>query len=240
MMRVIVVRHFKTINNAQRRIIGWGDSPPAEDWRDDLIQVSRVFRDQGLRFDRIYSSSLTRARKTARWFADEHPGPVAVQSVPELNEVDYGELSQLPKQWAFDHCPEYKTDPDYVFPGGESFSGMRRRSVGHLLLLERRHSGQTILLVAHAGVIRGLITQLLDLPFAPNLRRKISHRYVGDFSIEGRRCLRYDELGQPSGFVAEGAIEIPYLAPGVDVQPRHFTDAENTAVLSSVAHRSAR
>jgi broad specificity phosphatase PhoE len=228
MMRVIVVRHFKTVNNAQRRIIGWGDSPPAEDWEEDLIKTDSVFRDHGLRFDAIYSSNLTRARKTAQWLADRVQGGVTVQSAPELNEVNYGELSQLPKQWATDQFPEYKTDPDYVFPGGESFAEMRRRSVGYLLSRERAHAQQTILLVAHAGVIRGLVTRLLNLPYAPNLRRKISHRYVGDFTIDRQRCLRYDELGQPSGFIADGAIEIPFsaTATGTESEPRSFALAD--------------
>lgn len=236
MMRAIVVRHFKTVNNLCQRIIGWHDSPPAQDWQDDLLQTEQVFQTAGLHFDHIYSSSLNRARDTALWFANRGHGPVAVRSVPELNEVNYGELSLLSKQWALEHCPQYKTDPDYVFPGGESFAEMRRRSVSFLLSLESRHTGQTILIVAHAGVIRGLITQLLGLPYTPHLKRKISHRYLGDFRIEGQRCLRYDELGQPSGFVLDGVIELPFHPTGRDVASLPPVRADRARGLDVHAH----
>ena len=35
------------------------------------------------------------------------------------------------------------------------------------------------------------------------------------FQFEGNHCLRYDELGQPSGFVDDGIIEIPFINPSV-------------------------
>lgn len=208
-MRLIVIRHYKTLNNLRRRILGWTDSPPTPIWRADLGRIDALLRAKGLRFDAVYSSSLVRARETARWLADQHPG-TPMRECPELNEVDYGELAGLSKDWVQSHWPQYKSDPDYVFPNGESFAAMRERSVNRLLALERQHKGQTLLVVLHAGVIRGLITRLLDLPFAANLRQKISHRYIGDFTILEQRCCRYDELGEPSGFVRDAVIDIPH------------------------------
>ncbi|NEV64091.1 histidine phosphatase family protein [Thiorhodococcus minor] len=207
-MRLIVIRHYKTLNNLRRRILGWTDSPPIPSWRTDLARIDALLRAKGLRFDAVYSSSLARARETARWLAEQRPG-TPMRERPELNEVDYGELASLSKDWAQRHWPQYKSDPDFVFPNGESFAAMRERSVNCLLGLERQHKGQTLLVVLHAGVIRGLITCLLDLPFATNLKQKISHRYIGDFTIREQRCCRYDELGEPSGFVHNGVIDIP-------------------------------
>lgn len=231
MMRLILVRHFKTVNNVDQRIIGWHDSPPALDWQEDLIQVARIFQECGLHFDQIYSSRLERASATAHWFASQ-TDVAAVRSVPELNEVHYGELSLTSKQWAIARCPQYKTDPDYVFPGGESFAEMRRRSADFVLSLEAEHDGQTLLVVAHAGVIRGLITRLLDLSYPPHLKRKISHRYIGDFLIAGQRCLRYDELGQPSGFILDGAIRIPF-------DPSHRTAGTGAMPYPRLLHEAS-
>lgn len=208
MMRVIVSRHFKTLNNVRHRIIGWHDSPPAKDWQDDLIHNAKIMRDSGMRFDRIIASALKRAYETARWYAAriEMHGSGEVLCAPEMNEVNYGDLSLLSKRWVAEHCVQYKTDPDYIFPGGESFQQMRSRSVDFLRSLECDSLGQTLLLVVHAGVIRGLITHFLDLPYAPNLRRKISHRYLGDFRIKDGQCIQYQEFGEPSGFVLEGVL----------------------------------
>lgn len=211
-MRLIIVRHFKTLNNLARRIMGWGDAPPADDWEEDLLDVDRVLSTRGIRFDGIYSSALGRSRETARYFAASR-GRLQVRSSARLNEVNYGDLFQAPKHWVAEHYPEYKTDPDYVFPGGESFRAMQKRSLDYLLSLEARHSADTLLLVLHAGVIRGLVTHFLALPYAPNLRRKVSHRYIGDFTISQSVCVRYDEIGRPSGFVKDGVLAIPW-APG--------------------------
>ena len=210
-MRVIVIRHFRTINNEARLIMGWGDAPRAADWEDDLHVVDKRLRAAGLHFDAFYSSALGRARETARYFARGR-GRTDVQSSPAINEVNYGEFFGRSKQAVEESCPQYKQDPGFVFPGGESFNQMQRRSVELLLSLDARYAGRTLLLVAHAGVIRGLICRFMGLDFSANLRRKVSHQYIGDFTIENGACVRYDELGRPSGFVKDGVLEVPYTA----------------------------
>lgn len=208
-MRVILVRHFKTVNNESRRIMGWGDAPPSKDWEIDLLEVNERIKNRDIRFQAIYSSDLGRARETAQYYAGKH-GCGAVQAAPELNEVNYGELYQRSKQWVAENVPEYKIDPDFVFPSGESFYQMQRRSVDFVLSLQRVHRRDTLLLVAHAGVIRGLVCHFLGLDFAANLKRKVSHRYVGEFVLERDSCFFYDELGRPSGFVKEKVVEVPW------------------------------
>ena len=207
-MRVIVVRHFRTVNNETRQIMGWGDAPPAEDWEDDLRVVDERLRATGLHFDAFYSSALGRAQETARYFADVR-GRTDLHSEPAFNEVNYGDLFGRSKQSVEASCPQYKKDPDFVFPGGESFHQMQRRSVDCLLRLETLHTGENIFLVAHAGVIRGLICHCFGLDLEAHLRCKVSHQYIGDLSIENGVCVRYDELGRPSGFVKDGVIQIP-------------------------------
>jgi broad specificity phosphatase PhoE len=76
---------------------------------------------------------------------------------------------------------------------------MQARSVEFFESLTRNRQGQTILVVVHAGVIRGFVSHFFGLPYADNLKRKISHRYIGDFLFAGYQCVRYDELGKPSG-----------------------------------------
>ena len=63
--------------------------------------------------------------------------------------------------------------------------------------------------MVHAGVIRGLICHYLGLPYAPNLRRRISHRYIGLFEFETEFCRKYDELGTLSSVVKDGIVSIP-------------------------------
>ena len=208
-MRAIVVRHYKTLLNASDRILGWGDAPRVDGWRADVNYVENKLREEFINFDAIYSSGLERARQTAMFYARLHRIHI-VHDSPELKEVNYGSLYGKSKKWVAKHIPEHKKDPDYVYPEGESFSQMQQRSVGFLLSLTESCPGQTFLFVVHAGVIRGLVSHFLGLDYAENLKRKISHRYIGQFEFEGGECKRYDELGQKSGFVRSGAVKLPH------------------------------
>ena len=207
-MRAIITRHYKTLINAADKILGWGDSPRDSSWEDDVRFVDEKLQQQDIQFNAVYSSILERSRQTAMFYARRH-GVKLIYDSPALNEVNYGKLFKKKKKWVAEHYPLHKKDPDFVYPGGESFREMQQRSVSYFSSLASVHSGQTILLVVHAGVIRGLVSHFLGLDYAENLKRKISHRYIGDFLFDEERCVRYDELGRPSGFVKEGIIQVP-------------------------------
>jgi broad specificity phosphatase PhoE len=208
-MRVILTRQYKTRTNEENRILGWGDSPPGSDWRADIEYVDTCFQDHGLHFDKIYSSDLERSRQTAIIHAVRY-GVTPVNSAAELNEINYGKLQKQKKSWVTRRYPRHKNDPDMVYPGGESFRQMQQRSVGFLLSLATKLPRQTVLIVAHAGVIRGVVSHFLGLEFADNLKQKVAFRYIGDFLLQDGDCLRYDELGEASGFVSNGVIELPF------------------------------
>jgi len=201
-MRLLLVRHYKTLINIDDRIMGWGDAPRAQDWEADLLYVDAALRNASVHVDAIYSSALERARSTARYYAKQR-GIHLIQDTPALNEVNYGSLYRKQKKWVARHIPEYKTDPDYVFPGGESFTQMQQRCVAFVTNLQHRHPANTLLLVVHAGVIRGLVCHFLNLKFRFYLKKKVSHRYIGDLSLEQGRCTHYSELGIPSDFVQD-------------------------------------
>ena len=207
-MRIILIRHYKTKTNEDCRILGWGDSPPCKDWKTDFNFVDALLTEQGVDFDAVYSSDLKRSRQTAKLHA-RVLGISTVNSSAELNEVNYGKLQQKRKSWVGDNYPQHKKDPDMVYPGGESFRQMQQRSVGYLSALVKAHPKQSALVVAHAGVIRGLISHFLELEYADNLKRRIPFRYIGDFLFKGKNCLRYKELGKPSGFVRDRVVKIP-------------------------------
>ena len=208
-MRIILIRHYKTQTNEDGRILGWGDSPPCKNWKTDFNFVDALLTEQGVNFDAVYSSDLERSRQTAKLHA-RVLGISTVNSSAELNEVNYGKLQQKRKSSVAAKYPQHKKDPDMVYPGGESFRQMQRRSVRYLSKLAKAHPKQSALVVAHAGVIRGLICHFLELEYADNLERRIPFRYIGDFLFNGKHCVRYKELGRPSGFVRDRVIKIPF------------------------------
>jgi broad specificity phosphatase PhoE len=151
------------------------------------------------------------------WRADvELLGIHLIHDTPALNEVNYGKLYKKKKKWVAEHYPRHKKDPDLVYPKGESFRQMQQRSVSYISSLAKTHPQQTVLVVVHAGVIRGLVSHFLGLNYADNLSHRISHRYIGDFVFDEESCVRYDELGKLSGFVRDGVIETPFSCPVID------------------------
>jgi len=207
-MRAIVVRHYKTTSNESDQILGWGDAPPAEGWQDDLNKVDEILLGSHITIHHIYTSTLPRAINTGKFYADSY-GIKGILSSPALREVNYGKLYNKDKKWVDKNIPEHKKDPDFVYPDGESFTQMQERSVAYMEQLAEKHPDETLLIVVHAGVIRGLISHCLELDYAENLKRRIGHQYIGDFTIEGKDCVRYNELGKPSGFVDDDIIKVP-------------------------------
>ena len=208
-MRAIITRHYKTLINAAEEILGWGDSPRDSGWKADVEYVNAQLKKRGIIFDAVYSSDLERSRQTAMFHA-ECFGIHIINDTAALNEVNYGKLYKKKKKWVAEHYPQYKKDPDFVYPEGESFRQMQQRSVAFLKSIAKKHPQRTVLIVAHAGVIRGFLSHFLGLNYADNLKHKISHRYIGDFLFDGETCVGYDELGKPSGFVRDAIIEIPF------------------------------
>jgi broad specificity phosphatase PhoE len=207
-MRAIVVRHYKTLINESGLIMGWGDAPRVKGWEADLVYVDRILQQRDIQISAVYTSYLERARQTGMFYARKR-GIHLVRDTLALNEINYGRLFRKSKSWVETTIPQHKKDPDFEYPGGESFRQMQARSVEFFESLSDRHQADCILVVVHAGVIRGFVSHFLGLPYAENLKRKITHRYIGDFLFEGDHCVRYDELGKPSGFVRDGVISVP-------------------------------
>jgi len=104
--------------------------------------------------DAVYTSDLARACV------------VEGERDPRLREIDRGEVEGL----AFDDLPldvqrGLLEEPTRVrFPGGESFSDLRRRVMEALDEIAARHPDETVAVVSHAGAIRAALATWLLLP----------------------------------------------------------------------------
>lgn len=213
-MRIVLIRHCKTVFNTSGRIMGWSDSPHVEDWLDDVQYIEHQLKVRHQIPDLVYTSALGRARHTGDYLAQQFDR--SAQHSQQLNEVNYGSLANKSKKWVAARYPLHKNDPGFVYPEGESFSDMQDRAVRYVTGLGSEHGGQTLLCVAHAGVIRALVSHFLNLDFAAQLKRRIPHRYIGVISLQGPACHHYEEWGEPSGFVLDGVISLPWRsAPSV-------------------------
>jgi broad specificity phosphatase PhoE len=114
---------------------------------------------------RIYTSTLRRARDTAQVIAkDLGLKPLADE---RLNEISFGKWEgayyrRLPKKAGvpFQRWREGKLESP---PGGESIASLGRRVGQFLKELIRRHSGETVAVVAHGGPIKMFLFKVLKV-----------------------------------------------------------------------------
>ena len=113
---------------------------------------------------RLYTSPLLRAHDTARAIAAGALGRLGID--PDLREISCGELEGRPVGEVERHFPALwqanmrQTDDDFRWPGGESYSELRRRALGCVARLAAVHPGEAIVLVTHAGVISQIVGAL--------------------------------------------------------------------------------
>jgi alpha-ribazole phosphatase len=114
----------------------------------------------------IYSSELKRASDTAKQIATRHN--LKVITCPELREVDFGKLEGLDFTEIHTHFPDVEQmwltrNPALVYPEGESLADFETRVSSFETKLKTHRENETVLVVAHAGVVRTLICRLLDM-----------------------------------------------------------------------------
>lgn len=93
-MKLYFVRHGRTVWNLEGRFQGaGGDSPLLPESIDTLKELGQYLKD--ISFDKIYSSDLPRAVKSAEIIQSQLTNPCPLESVLELREWHLGKLEGL-------------------------------------------------------------------------------------------------------------------------------------------------
>ncbi len=152
--RLCFIRHGETDWNVERRIQGQMDIPLSGTGRR---QAQAMACNAGQHeFFAIYSSDLSRASETANMLAKGRG--IAVIQTRELRERHYGFFQGITAEEGKRLYPQAYSrysvrDPDYDFENGESLKGFAKRVHDAVENLGKRHAGQTIAAVSHAGVL---------------------------------------------------------------------------------------
>lgn len=164
MSRLLLVRHGETELKSSERL--WGRTDVKLDALG-LKQAERLCeRLAEEKIDVIYSSSLKRALVTAETIASKHQ--LKVIGCTELREFNYGEIEGLTHKEISQLYPEFYKSmmqkiPNLKFPGGESVYQLNNRVSQFLGRLKNHTPEQTILIVAHFGLLRILLCRLLGI-----------------------------------------------------------------------------
>ncbi len=164
--RLVLLRHGQTDYNVAGRMQGHLDSQLTEVGR---VQAEAVAPEVArMTPDLLISSDLRRAVDTADIVGAATGLPVKLD--PRLRETHLGDwqgqsVDEIEQGWP-GAIATWRSDPRWAPPGGESRIDVVRRArpVVEELDEEMAGSAATAVLVAHGGVIAGLVSGLLALP----------------------------------------------------------------------------
>ena len=167
--RVILLRHGQTDYNVDGRMQGHLDSHLTPTGHEQAAAAAPVLAELGP--DRLISSDLRRAFATGGLVGAACGLPVKFD--PRLRETHLGRwqghtVAEINREYP-GAIAAWRSDPGWAPPAGESRVAVvaRSRPVVDELDAELADSddrSETVLLVAHGGLIAGLVTGLMDLP----------------------------------------------------------------------------
>ncbi len=187
---LILVRHGQSQWNLEDRFTGWVDVLLTPQGAAEAREAGEKLR--SYRFDRAFTSALSRAHETLRIILDViGQAELPVEYDQALNERHYGELQGLNKAETAEKLgPEqvqlwrrsYTARP----PGGESLKDTADRVLPYyrMRIEPRVLAGDAVLVVAHGNSLRALVMVLdeiseEDVP-ALNIPTGVPRRYLID------------------------------------------------------------
>lgn len=167
--RVIAVRHGETAWNVDTRLQGQLDIALNDRGREQARRAGLALLHD--RPDVIYSSDLQRAHHTALAVAEATGQTVLTD--PGLRERHFGHwqghtYAEVEQKWPAESARWRLREPAFGPEGGETLQGFFDRCVATASRLAALHPGQTVLMVAHGGVLdclyRAASHMALDAP----------------------------------------------------------------------------
>lgn len=170
-MDIYLIRHGETDWNKVKRLQGITDIPLNAYGIELAEKTAEGLKD--VPFDRIYTSPLIRAYKTAEIIRRDRPIEIIpTEGLLEISFGDYEGLTYLPEKYnipkpgfrKFFDDPEHYDTP----PNGESLSHLRERTSSFVrgVMNDPANEDLTILMAAHGAAIRGILSGLQNLPIS--------------------------------------------------------------------------
>ncbi len=142
-------------------------------------------------FDVAYASPMRRAQQTLMPLSSHSRHPAV--TLPDLREVDFGDWTGL--AWDEVHARFQVSAFDWLaqieqgaIRNGECGQSLRTRVEPCLRNMLDQHAGQSVAVVCHGGVIRMLLSILIDVPLAKTAAFEIDYASVTEATVAGGRA----------------------------------------------------
>lgn len=184
---IIIVRHGQSIGNQTKTFLGHTDLDLSELGYLQAETTAKALKDY--KIDKIYSSDLKRAYNTA--VPNAKLRNLNVITDKNLREAYAGEwegmfVGDIMEKWGREFFVDQWSNNfgNFTFPGGESIMDAGSRFYNEILAISSENIGKTLLICAHAAVIRSFWAIISDiapdnivseLPFPTNASYSICH-----------------------------------------------------------------
>jgi alpha-ribazole phosphatase len=164
---IYLLRHGEVVRTEMRRFVGHLDVPLSAGGEAQCAAQAR--RLSAVRLDALYSSDLSRARRSGEIIGAPHG--LAPTTTPALREMAMGRWEGLTAEEIQAREPEAFRDwmsrvGEFPFPEGESVADLVARAGAAFDDIVARSRERTIAIVAHGGTNRALLCRALGLPLS--------------------------------------------------------------------------
>ena len=157
-MKLYVVRHGETLENANNCLVGRLNSSLTKEGINQAKKVSEYFKDKNI--DLIVSSPLDRCKQTSEIISN---GKIPVIYSDSLFGRDHGEFTGKPKESInFDEYWNYNKNIKYE--KAESVKDLYNRVAKLVEEIKEKYYDKNIIIVTHSGIMRVLYYYFKGIP----------------------------------------------------------------------------
>jgi 2,3-bisphosphoglycerate-dependent phosphoglycerate mutase len=179
---LVLVRHGQSEWNLKNLFTGWRDVDLTEAGIAEARTAGQRLKEQKIKFDVAFTSSLKRAQRTLDLVLEEMgQGGIPILRDQALNERDYGDLVGLNKddarkKWGEEQVHKWRRSYDIAPPGGESLKDTVARALPYFVqeILPRVLRGERTLVAAHGNSLRALVMVLDRLSPEAIVKRELA------------------------------------------------------------------
>lgn len=164
MKKLYLIRHAHTKDNEEEKYSGYSDTELSDTGKLQAKELNEFLK-KNIKVDKIYSSILKRTGKTIAEYADSQN--IELEKLEGLNEMNFGNfdglsLNEIKARYPKDYENFMIGKVDFKFPEGENIERFYDRNIkAFKSIIEDNKDVDTVMICAHMGTLRNIISYLL-------------------------------------------------------------------------------
>ncbi|MBP9479675.1 MAG: alpha-ribazole phosphatase [Sebaldella sp.] len=159
---IIFIRHGVTDLNAQNIYFGHLDPPLNKHGIEQINNIKKILLNE--KVDLFYSSDLKRCVESAEIINEVYK--LNIVKDKKFRELNFGifegkSYKEITEEFPLESKMFFKNWKEYKIPNGESLEEHLTRSINKIEEIKNENMGKNIIITAHSGTIRSIITHYL-------------------------------------------------------------------------------